>query len=525
MRASIALGLVGALALAPLALLSPASADPATPANTPVAPSGTTGDAVRAAVDDLPGIVRSAMRRTGVPGVAVAVVHNNRLVYSEGFGVRDVRGSARVTPQTVFQMASVSKPVGMTAVARAIGRGEARWDDPIVKHLPDFALADPWVSEHVTVGDFYAHRSGIPGLSGDDLEALGFDRATILDRLRLEPLDPFRVTYHYSNFGLTTAGEAVAAAADTTWEDLARSMIFGPLGMRSSSYTYADFRAQANRAHLHQQTTAGRWIPGPVRNANAQAPAGGLSSTVLDMSRWMRMVLDLGRFNGERVVARAPLTEALSLQMRTTPTDQAADALRGYGFGMGVSVNDLGRIQWSHSGAFTNGAATTVLMVPDLRLGIVVLTNGWPVGLPEAVAASFTDLVEFGEVRSDYVAEFEAAFAPYTTPTFTLYGQERPRNPEPARELKAYRGQWSNEYVGTARITVRGDRLVLRLGPDGATRIPLSHWSGDQFFYNDPSMPAGFYAGVLFAGEGPAGQATSMNVQDINSGLGLMARS
>ena len=255
----------------------------------------------------LPKMVKKTMRKTGVPGIAVAVVHKDKVIYKRGFGVRSTKTGKKVKPSTIFQVASVSKSIGASVVAAAVTKKLTKWTTPISQLTPGFALADPWVTDHVTVGDLYSHRSGLPGMSGNDLEAFGFDRKTIIDRLRYEPLSPFRTTYSYSNFGMTTAGDAVAQAAGTSWEALAKRLVFKPVGMKRSTYSHAEFVKQKNRAALHQ-IVKGKWLPYSKRNADAQAPAGGLSSSALDMARWLRMELDNGKFSGERIVGKGRST-------------------------------------------------------------------------------------------------------------------------------------------------------------------------------------------------------------------------
>lgn len=463
------------------------------------------------------------MAKTGVPGVAAAVVHRDRVVFARGFGVRSTKTRKPVKPKTVFQLASVSKPLGASAVAAAVGDGTVRWSDPVVKHLPGFELSDPWVGTHVTIGDLYSHRSGLPGASGNDLESFGFQRPEIIERLKYEPLDPFRISYSYSNHGMTTAGEAVARAAGTTWERFTKERLLSKLRMRHSSFSYADFTKQRGRASLHQQI-GGKWVPEVKRNPDPQAPAGGASSTVLDMSRWLRMMLDLGTFDGRRIVAKGPLRDALSLQIRTAARSAAADTIKGYAFGMDVEKDNSGRVRWAHSGAFTDGASTRVLMVPSLDLGLVILTNGWPVGLPEAVGNQFMEIVEYGSVQADWLTIARAGFAAYVTPTYALEGKKRPATPKPARPPAAYIGTYGNDYVGTATVEAEGERLFLRVGPSGKTRIALRHWSGDRFFYNELSMPPGFWTAVDFSGQGSAGETTGMDITEVNSGLGRMAR-
>jgi len=158
---------------------------------------------VAKAVRELPDMVRAVMARSQTPGVAVAVVQNGKTVYVGGFGVRRLGEAGAITPETVFQIASMSKPMSATITAIAASQGKVSWNDPVSSHLPWFRLKDPWVSDHATIGDFFAHRSGLPHAAGDDLEDLGFSRKEILSRLNQWPLDPFRASYNYANFGIT----------------------------------------------------------------------------------------------------------------------------------------------------------------------------------------------------------------------------------------------------------------------------------------------------------------------------------
>lgn len=476
--------------------------------------------AVRAAVAKLPGYVRQVMKKTGVPGAAVAVVHKNKLIYAEGFGVRSTVTGGVVTPETVFQVASVSKPVGATAVAAAISKGYVTWNTPVAPLLRGFSLSDLDVSKQVTIGDLYAHRSGLPSHFGNDLEVLGFDRQHIFEKARLEPLASFRAAYGYSNFGLTAGGVAAANAAGKDWTAMTRDFLFAPLGMSRSSYSHAMLAQTKNVASLHQQVR-GRWVPGPMRNAEAQAPAGSANSSVMDLSRWMRMVLAEGMFEGRRIIAKAALEEMLSMQFKRAEDGEGGAS--GQGFGMEVLIDPNGSTTWLHPGNFQAGASTQVYFIPEFELGIVTLTNGWPVGVPEAISATFDDWVRFGKSTQDWLQVTGAFFAPLITPTFMLDGQTQPQNPTPAGVLASYAGRYASEYAGDAQVIVKRRHLVLTLGPKGTTRIPLRHWDGDVFFYNDLVLPEGFYKALRFNRDGQ-GNVTSFTMEEINSGLGTFTR-
>ncbi len=212
--------------------------------------------AVTDAIGRLPDLVREALAASGVPGAAVAVVRGGKTVFAEGFGERRQGEAARVGPDTVFQLASVSKSLAATAVAKAVGDRKVEWNTPIASLLPSFALADAQTTRMLTVADLFSHRSGLPTGAGDDLEDIGYDRAYILEQLRRVPLDAFRSSYHYSNFGLTAGAEAVATALRKPWEDVMDELVFGPLGMTTASARHADFTARPDRASLHA------WVDG-----------------------------------------------------------------------------------------------------------------------------------------------------------------------------------------------------------------------------------------------------------------------
>lgn len=507
------------LSLSSLLLLQllPAPRADAQPTSTPTASEAA---AVAAAVRQLPAVVRDVMRRTGVPGVAVAVVHRDRLLYAEGFGVRDVQQGGAVNADTVFQLASISKPLGATAVAALIGRGVISWDTPVTTLLPGFALADTWVSRQVTIGDLYAHRSGLPGDFGNDLNALGFDRQTILERARYVPLAPFRLTYAYSNTGLTAGATAAANAAGKGWAELTRELLFKPLGMTRTSFSEQEFRRMDNISVLHQKLN-GRWIRGPLRHTDGQAPAGGASSNVSDMARWLRLMLNDGCIDGTTVVAEGPLNLMRSLQIRSGGDPRSG--IEGYGYGIQLSVSNDSPLALSHAGDFMEGGSTQFFLFPDLQLGIIVLTNGWPAGVPQAVIATFNDLVRLGRSSRDWLSVAAEQIAPLTTATFMIDGRSRPSRPAPARRLASYIGTYSNPYVGSARVSVENGTLILALGPNGTTRLALRHWSGDVFFFNDPPAPEGFYRAVRFSGQ-RAGLSTEITLDLITAGLGRLER-
>jgi len=485
----------------------------------PLAPHGLAN-----ALTDLPGTVATIMDRSKVPGVAVAVVHGGQTIFAQGFGVRKLGESETVDPQTVFQIASISKSITATVAALMVTKGAVSWDDPIVKHMPGFKLQDAYVASHATIGDFFAHRSGLPGEAGDELEDLGYERREIISRLAQLPLDRFRASYHYANFGTTIAAEAITSTtAGETWEGLAERVFFTPLGMKLTSYRHADYLARSNRAVLHA-FEGGRFQPLYDRNPDAQAPAGGVSSNVIDLASWLKLLLADGELDGKPFIASDALLTALTPQTVSAPS-QALGARSGfYGYGFNVGINPNGRVNIGHSGAFLLGAGTVFYIVPSADIGIVVLTNGAPVGAAEAIALQFLDTVQYGKPTRDWFALFQAVIKGLFDPEGDLAGKNPPSNPAPARDLASYAGRYENSYFGPATVSVEGDHLRFVLGPQ-AKSFPLSHWNGDTFALSlsGENAPAGSRSSVRFTGSG--GPAGAFTVEFFNNnGMGTWRR-
>ncbi len=502
-RAAVGTGLAG-IAASPLVAGVPGAL--ARQGATPAAAEGS----VAQALDALDGIVADAMGRTGVPGVAVAVVHQDEAVATRGYGVASTETGNPVDADTIFQLASLSKPMASTVVAGVVGDGIVSWDAKIVDHLPDFALYDPYPTREVTIRDMFCHRSGLADHAGDVLEDMGYDREAVLHRLRyLRPQYSFRAGYAYTNFGLTAGAVAAANAAGQAWEDLSATRLYEPAGMTRTSSRFADYFDDDNHAATHVEVD-GQWVPKYVRDADAQSPAGGVSSTATDMARWMRLQLGGGTLDGTEIIAPDPLAQTYA------PHSVANPPVGFYGLGWLVSLDPTG-LRLSHSGAFGLGAGTTVYLFPEEGLGITVLTNGYPIGLAEAIALGFLDVARQGSVQNDYLEIFGPIFAADMAPK---YGQdvagEPPVDPTPPRDLAAYTGTWHNRFSGPIEIAPDGDGLTLTQGPiDDPDTYALEHWDRDVFTYLPVGENANFRSAVTFT-IGPDGVATTMTVENLD---------
>jgi len=461
-----------------------------------------------------------------VPGLSFAIVHRDEVVSVNGFGVRQSGSTEMVDADTVFQLASLSKPISSTVVAAIVSdsRGKVTWDTRTADIDPGFQLHDPFATAHVTLRDLFAHRSGLSGNAGNDLESLGFARDEILHRLRYsKPAGSFRSAYAYSNFGLTAGGVAAAKAVGLSWEEAAESKLFAKIGMASSSPRHSEFLRRANRASLHVRHQ-GQWTALARRDPDAQSPAGGVNSTARDLAQWMRLELAGGRHDGKPLIDKDAIA-----QTHMPVMDRGNHPLSGvptfYGLGWNVEYRGYGTV-WGHAGAFSQGARTLVSLVPSAQLGIVVLTNAFPTGVPEGIADTFLGDALGGGTERDWVAEWNGVYASLFGPA--VEAAQKTYHPlqdaSPALAPSAYTGTYTNDYFGSASVVEINGALVLELGPAGARSWPLTHFDRDRFvYYPSEETPEQPVAATFLIG--PDRRACQLTLDDLDdNGQGVLAR-
>jgi CubicO group peptidase (beta-lactamase class C family) len=493
---------------------------------TSVAPTWTlTRETVTSALSALESSARRVVGAGEVPGLAIAVVYRDEVLFAEGFGARLAGGDERVDADTVFQLASLSKPIASTVVAALVSDRAVGWDTRIVDIDPEFQLAEPYPTGHVTVRDLFAHRSGLPGNAGNDLEALGFTRDEIMRRLRyLKPSSSFRSAYAYSNFGITQGALAAAKAAGLSWEDAAEARLYRRLGMASSSSRHSDFLARTNRASLHVRYN-GAWTALATRDPDGQSPAGGVSSTARDLAQWMRLELAKGRYAGEELIDEDAIAQTHAPHM-----DRGNHPVSGvpafYGLGWNVEYRRYGTV-WGHAGAFSQGARTVVSLVPSHQLGIVVLTNAFPTGVPEGISDVFLEKVMGGDTARDWIGEWNGVYASLFGPAIEAAKKtyaHQPADASPALPLSVYVGTYANAYLGTVSAVEADEALTLRLGPNGGQSFNLAHFDRDLFIYYPYAEMPDLAVAAIFA-IGPGRKALHLTLDDLNdSGQGELAR-
>jgi CubicO group peptidase (beta-lactamase class C family) len=479
---------------------------------------------ITAAITELEKKTLEKMQQTGLPGLAIGIVYQDRVLYHKGFGIREAGKQEKVDADTVFQIASISKPLGSTVIAGLVSDGVVAWNDLVSKYEPDFALNDAYATMHLTIGDLYSHRSGLPDHAGDMLEDMGYDRAEVLHRLRFIPIqNRFRRQYDYTNFGLTAGAVAAANAAQQKWEDLSETRLYKPLGMNHTSSRYDDFIKNPNHTAGHILLN-GKWVFQQQSQPDAQSPAGGASSSVNDMVQWLRLHLAQGKLDGKQIISAKALEETY-----VPPIDPATKLPAAYALGWNVGHDDAGRLKLSHSGAFTMGAATIVIMLPQEKLGVIILTNTAPFGVPEALALSFIDLVTHVKVDKNL---FEQKFD-YGKKQFELMRSEELSKTDyakplekasPALTLENYVGTYANDFIGPIEIVNQVGKLLMTQGPLKNHTYPLTHYDGNLFFYNTTGENEVGLSGVRFNLDAK-GKAATLWVENLDKyGMGTLKR-
>ncbi len=429
----------------------------------------------------LEALLQAALRDSGVPGAAVAVVRGEDTLLCGG-GVKALGGEEPVTPDTVFGIGSLTKAVTTAAMALLVEEGRMRWDDPVRAHLPSFRLQDPVADALVTLRDLVCHRTGL-----DRHELLWYGaswgRDEVLRRIGLvAPAAPFRARYEYQNIMYLAAGEAVARAAGVPWEEFVQQRLFGPLGMTGASFTVDGAQAAPDHATPHE-TKGGVLQAVPWVSYGSIGPGGAINATARDMSCWVRFQLGGGEFAGRRLVSAANLGETHTPQV-VMRLDDATQALypetTQMSYGLGWSVWDYrGKLLWSHGG-LTDGFTAQIALLPREGLGVAILANASPAWLPQALRNSLCDALlglppkpwnallreQTEQKDAEQKAEEEARF------------KKRRPGTTPSRALDAYAGTYQEAAYGAAQVTVEGDALCLAWS---AWKSRLGHFHFDQF--------------------------------------------
>jgi CubicO group peptidase (beta-lactamase class C family) len=437
-----------------------------------------------------------ALKDWEAPGLAIAVVRNDSVVFARGYGVRELGKPGPVTEHTLFAIGSTSKAFTSALLGMLVDEGKIRWDDPVTRHLPSFQLYDPYVTREMTIRDLLTHRSGLT--RGDRLWSnSGFSREEVLRRVRfLKPTWSLRSNYGYQNIMYLAAGELAAAVTGGSWDHAVRERIFTPLGMRRSVTSTLPLKQMDDVSTPHERID-GAVTPVEWMNIDNIGPAGSINSSVSDMAQWVRLQLGGGTYGGRKVIESGTVKEMHTIQMHIRPSDTdeklwPESHLMGYG--LAWSLRDYRGLKLVSHGGAIRGQRAWVALVPERRLGVVVLTNMAESTLPMAMGMRVIDQHLGAPVKdwsTAYLAEAKAARA---------RGMEARRRIEAARvagtspslALDRYAGVYADSMYGDIRIGHENNRLTISFGPEYTGE--LSHWHYNTFeaVYRNRALGRGF---------------------------------
>jgi CubicO group peptidase (beta-lactamase class C family) len=437
--------------------------------------------------------VARAMAAFGVPGMGVAVVKDGQVVLARGYGARRVGEPGAVDADTLFGIASNTKAFTCAALSILVEEGRLGWDDPVTRHLADFQMHDPWATREVTVRDLVTHRAGL-GLGAGDLmwwPPTTFTRREIVRGIRwVRPASSLRSRYAYNNVAFVAAGEVVEAVSKTSWEAFLRERILGPLGMTRTT-TEAPAGDNVAAPHLERK---GAVVPVPAMDFANAAPAAGIRSSASDMARWMEMLLECGR-GSEGAAGRTCVLKPESVRRMWSaqtvvgtpdpPTGLEAIRANFAAYGLGFGLRDYrGRKVASHTGGLP-GYVSQVALVPEERLGLVVLTNQEETGAFEAVKYGILDgYLGAPSPAVDWVAAFrkraedERKKAEEAVAKAAAARDAASRPPLP---LRTYAGRYRDAWYGDVTVVEDGGRLVLTMTRTPGMVADLEHWQHDTF--------------------------------------------
>ena len=461
------------------------------------------------------------MKAFDVPGLSVAIVKDGAVVLAKGYGVRKLGEPAPADGRTLFGIASNTKVFTATALGLLVEEGKLEWDAPVVRYLPWFQLSDPFVTRELTIRDLLVHRSGL-GLGAGDLlwwPPSTYNRREIAGRLRHIPLaTSFRSAYAYDNVLYLVAGEVIEELSGGSWEDFVSERILRKVGMTASNVRHSDATSGGNVATPH-----GR-VEGTVRpikpfDSDNTNPAGGINASAEDMAKWLNVLVSGGRLpDGSRLFSERTARELTSivtpLRAGVPPPELAPLKANFRGYALGLDIRDYrGLKMQTHTGGLP-GYVSRVTTMPELGLGIAVLTNQESSEAFDTITWRIVDHYA-GAPAFDWIAGYQAVAARQKAET----AKAGPTGPQatPARDASSkpslpparYAGTYRDAWYGDITIAEEAGRLVMRFTRTPALIGDLEHWQYDTFVvrWRDRELRADAYVSFALNPDGTIDQA------------------
>jgi len=426
--------------------------------------------------------VQDNMEKWMIPGMAVGIVADGELVFSKGYGVKDIDLDEAVTPETIFQIGSTSKAFTAFLMGQLIDEGKINWKDRVVDHFPEFQMYDPWVTSNFLIEDLMAQHSGLPPYSGDLASILNFSRDEIIEKIRLiPPENTFRTDFAYQNNLFLVAAKIIENSTGLSWEENVKRKIFDILGMDESSNTAEDYRRTGNFSMTYgfydNEITKLEFDGNLFKFPYVYGPAGGINSNIIDMSKWLALQMNVGSID-ENILLSEEQYNFLHRPATLIGSDDSK--IMFYCQAWIYEQRRDYKVYWHNGG--TIGCKTMVAYLPDDDLGIIVLSNLGGTELPDLLAYVLFDLYK-GKKFQDY----SAVYLKSLMESLGEEGVEESTKISPALPLENYTGYYYNEFLGTVSINNDEDHLIMNM--DGKNlSFDLYHLNRDNFVIDNSDI-------------------------------------
>lgn len=440
--------------------------------------------------------IQQLMTEWKVTGASVAIVYKDKVIFSKGYGMRDLDKKLPVTTKTHFGIASNTKL--FTALSTTILQTERKLDidKPVRSYMPELKFATAELDEKLTLRDMLSHRSGVPRWDGV-WSGSGYSLQEILDRLQyMRPTLGFREGYLYNNNMYAAAGAVSAKVNGTTWEELVTTKILNPLNMKQTYFSFEDAEksGEFSKDYYISRVDSAMHQVTEDTHCDCWAPAAAIVSNVEDLSHWVIALLNGGKYNGTQAIPARAI--ALTLKPNTIASTEMPFDEVFYGlYGLGRSISDYkGHVTVSHGGVIS-GYRSTISIMPKDSLGVIVLTNTVQ-GTPMAgavVNGTYDRLLQLGDTpwTKKYRVESRKAFDKGLKALDSLKGLQV-KNTSPSHKLSEFAGDFENKAYGKVSLTLDQDHLQFKFR---IWNLPLEHFHYDQFWTKqDPEYLSGLYS-------------------------------
>lgn len=468
---------------------------------------------------EIDALVERTLKTFDVPGIAVAVIKDDKVIHAKGYGVRSLRTQQKVDENTLFGVASNSKAYTAAALGMLVDEKKITWDTKVTDIIPEFKLYNPYVTEEFTIRDLLCHRSGM-GLGAGDLmmfpDSSDFTKTDIIHNLRyLKPVSSFRSKYDYDNNLYIVAGEVVARVSGISWEDFVEKRIMQPLGMTKTAASISRLKDKSNIISPHAPVN-GKVQAIDIDWSETANAAGGICSSVLDMSKWVIAQINGGKYgDGSKRLFSQEVHEEMWTPQTIIPVRGPTPYNTHFSaYGLGWFLSDVrGYKQATHTGGLA-GVVTQITILPELKLGIIVFTN-------QQVGAAFTAITNtikdsyLGMPKVDRVAEYHARVVAGNENAKKITGEiwstiDAQQKNNTKIDFNQFVGTYRDAWFGDVTISLKNGKLMFASKRSPKISGEMLYYKGNTFVakWNDRSLDADAYVKFNLDTEGKAAGMT-----------------